>query len=111
MSEEDPEFFISSGNIWADLGDHDAEEKFARGKLMYHVIMIIRERRLTQAQTAKILGTNQPTVSDLIRGKLHKFSVERLISFLNALGQDVEITVRTRPAGAEGPALTVVSAD
>jgi predicted XRE-type DNA-binding protein len=111
MSDELPEFFISSGNIWADIGDPDAEEKFARCKLMSRVCDIVRGRGLTQAETAKILGTNQPTVSDLMRGKLSKFSLERLIGFLNALGQDVEISVRPRPENSEGPALAVVSGD
>ncbi|HEX6370461.1 MAG TPA: helix-turn-helix transcriptional regulator [Longimicrobium sp.] len=107
MSDE-IEVHVSSGNIWADLGRPDAEEAFARCQLMHRVTTIIRERRLTQAEAAKILGTNQPTVSDLMRDKLSKFSLERLIGFLNALGQDVEITVRTRPADSEGPALSVV---
>jgi predicted XRE-type DNA-binding protein len=108
MSEELPEYFVSSGNIFADFGLPDADELLARAKLMGRVYSIIRKRRLTQAQAAKILGTNQPTVSDLMRGKFNKFSLERLIGFLTALGQDVEITVRTRPADAEGPALSVV---
>jgi predicted XRE-type DNA-binding protein len=109
MSDE-IEFYVSSGNIWADIGDPEAEEKFARAELMRRIWYLVRERRLTQAQTAKILGTNQPTVSDLMRCKLSKFSLERLISFLNALGQDVEISVRPRPAGSEGPRLAVIDA-
>lgn len=109
MSKDElPEFEISSGNIWKDIGRPDAEEAFARSQLLYRVTTIIRERRLTQAQAAEILGTNQPTISDLMRGKMSKFSLERLIAFLNALGQDVEISVRPRPADAEGPALVVV---
>jgi predicted XRE-type DNA-binding protein len=110
MSDDQlPEHYVSSGNIWADIGDPDAEEKFARCKLMYRVTTIIQERCLTQSEAAKILGTNQPTVSDLVRGKLSKFSLERLIGFLTALGQDVEISVRPRPENSEGPALAVVS--
>jgi predicted XRE-type DNA-binding protein len=108
MSEELPEHFVSSGNIWADFGDPDADELLARAQLMSRVYSIIREQRLTQAQAAKILGTNQPTVSDLMRGKFNKFSLERLIGFLIALGQDVEISVRSRPADSERPALSVV---
>jgi predicted XRE-type DNA-binding protein len=108
MSEELPEFFVCSDNIFADFGDPDAEELLARAKLMGAVTRLIKDRRLTQAEAAKILGTNQPTVSDLMRGKFNKFSLERLIAFLNALGQDVEISVRPRSADAEGPALVVV---
>lgn len=108
MSEDLPEFFVCSDNIFADFGDPDAEELLARAKLMMRVTILIKERGLTQAQAAKILKTNQPTVSDLIRGKFNKFSLERLIGFMTALGQDVEISVRTRPPGSQGPALSVV---
>jgi predicted XRE-type DNA-binding protein len=108
MSDELPEFYVSSGNIFADLGLPDAEALLVRAHLMSGVTDIIKERGLTQAEAAKILGTNQPTVSDLIRGKFNKFSLERLIGFATALGQDVEINVRTRPAGSEGPALSFV---
>jgi predicted XRE-type DNA-binding protein len=110
MIDEIPEFEISSGNIWADIGRPDADEAFARCQLMSCVCDLIRARRLTQKRAAEILGTNQPTVSDLMRGKLSKFSLERLIAFLNALDQDVQITVRPRPAASDLPALTVVSA-
>jgi predicted XRE-type DNA-binding protein len=106
MSDELPEFEVSSGNIFADLGLPDAEGLLVRAHLMSGVTDLIKERGLTQAEAARILGTNQPTVSDLIRGKFNKFSLERLIGFAVALGQDVEISVRTRPAGSEGPALT-----
>jgi predicted XRE-type DNA-binding protein len=109
MSDE-IEIYVSSGNVWADIGDPEAEEKFARAELMRRIWYLVRERRLTQAQTARILATSQPAVSDLMRCKLSKFSLERLISFLNALGQDVEISVRPRPAGSEGPRLVVVDA-
>lgn len=108
MSEELPEHFVCSDNVFADFGLPDAEEMLARARLMLRVTVLIRERRLTQAQAAGVLGTNQPTVSDLMRGKITRFSLERLIGFLTALGQEVEISVRPRPADSEGPALVVV---
>lgn len=108
MSDELPEFFVSSRNMWKDLGEPDAEMKFARCQLMSRVMDLVLERRLTQKCAAEILGTNQPTVSDLMRGKMHKFSLERLIAFLNALGQDVQIRVCPRPEVNTGPAVMVV---
>ena len=111
MTDDLPVVEFSSGNLWADIGRPDADEALARAQLMSRVTDIIRERRLTQARAAEILGTNQPTVSDLMRGKLSRFSLERLIAFLNALGRDVEITVRRRPAGATGAARFVVTGD
>lgn len=111
MSDETPEFEVSSGNIFADLGFPDAEELLARAELMMRVTEIIRERRLTQAQAARVLGTNQPTVSDLMRGKFNRFSLERLIGFLRALGHEVEISIRRRPENSERPAVVVTSVD
>jgi predicted XRE-type DNA-binding protein len=55
---------------------------------------VIRARGLTQAKAAKALRLDQPKVSALLRGRLQGFSVERLLSLLNTLGQEVEIVVR-----------------
>lgn len=97
MYEEDDDYVEeSSGNLWADLGEPDAAELHARSQLMIRVTEILRERKLTQVQMAALLGTTQPVVSDLVRGKLQKFSIERLFSFLEALGYDVEIVVHPR---------------
>lgn len=111
MRDDEPVVEFSSGNLWADIGRPDADEALARAELMSRVTNIIRERRLTQASAAAILGTNQPTVSDLVRGKMSRFSLERLIAFLNALDRDVEITVRARPAGTDRAAWFVVTGD
>jgi predicted XRE-type DNA-binding protein len=97
MYEEDDDYVEeSSGNLWADLGEPDAAELHARSQLMRHISQILRGRKLTQVQAAEILGTTQPVVSDLMRGKLSKFSIERLFTFLEALGYDVEIVVHPR---------------
>ena len=49
---------------------------------------------MTQVETAKVLGVKQPHVSLLMRNRAGTFSVGRLMEFLTALGQDVEVTVR-----------------
>jgi predicted XRE-type DNA-binding protein len=86
-----------SGNLWADIGRPDADEALARAELMRRISETIRGRGLTQSEAAGLLGTTQPTISDLVRGKLSRFSLERLFAFLNALGQDVDIVVRANP--------------
>jgi len=97
MYDEDDDYVEeSSGNLWTDLGEPDAAELHARSQLMRHITQILRERKLTQVQAAELLGTTQPVVSDLMRGKLSKFSIERLFTFLEALGYDVEIVVHRR---------------
>src|SRR6516165_2219032 len=84
----------SSGNVFADLGLKNPEELLAKAELVQRIADIIAERKLSQARAAAVLGIDQPKVSALLRGKLEGFSIDRLFRFLNALGKDVEISVR-----------------
>lgn len=86
-----------SGNVFADLEIENPEEEFTKAKLVWEIEQIIRKKKLTQTAAAKVMGINQPKVSDLIRRKLDGFSVERLLHFLNRLGQDIDIVVRPKP--------------
>ena len=86
----------SSGNVFADLGLPRPEEALAKAELGQKISAIIRERRLTQAQAAQVLGVDQPKISALTRGRLSGFSIERLLRFLTLLGHNVEITVKSR---------------
>ncbi len=88
-----------SGNVFADLGLPHAEQELLKAKLTLRIYCLIKERGLKQAEAGKILGIRQPHVSALMRNRAGAFSVERLIEFLTALGQDVEITVRPRRKG------------
>ncbi len=84
----------SSGNVFADLGLKNPEELLAKAELVQRISDIIAERKLTQGRAAKLLGIDQPKVSALQRGRLDGFSLDRLFRFLNALGRDVEISIR-----------------
>jgi predicted XRE-type DNA-binding protein len=84
----------SSGNVFADLGFPRPEQELLKARLTLEIYRIIRKRGLTQTEAGKILGIKQPHVSALIRNRAGSFSVERLMDFLTALGQDVEISVR-----------------
>ncbi len=90
------DFEIGSENVFADLGLPDAPELLAKARLVSQISQIMARKRLTQFQTAKILGIDQPKVSALVRGHLEKFSLERLCEFLTALGCDVTIHVRPK---------------
>lgn len=83
-----------SGNVFADLGFPNPEREQLKARLTLQIYRLIKDRGLTQAQAGEILGIKQPHVSGLMRGKSGNFSVERLMDFLTALGQDIEITVR-----------------
>jgi predicted XRE-type DNA-binding protein len=81
----------SSGNVFADLGLEDSDEYMAKSELAAEILRIVQKRRLTQAATAKLLGIRQPKVSDLLRGRLDGFSIDRLLRFITRLGYNVQI--------------------
>jgi predicted XRE-type DNA-binding protein len=87
-----------SGNVFADLGLPQAEERLLKAQLASRIARIIADRGLTQRGAAAIMGIDQPKVSHLLHGRLAGFSAERLMTWLTALGQDVDIVVR-RPRG------------
>jgi predicted XRE-type DNA-binding protein len=84
----------SSGNVFADLGLPHPEQELLKAKLTLQIYRLIKRRGLKQAEAGKILGIQQPHVSALMRNRAGAFSLERLMEFLTALGQDVEIIVR-----------------
>lgn len=88
------DYVEGSGNVFADLGFADADDRLAKTELAIKIADILRRRRLTQVQAAAVLGVDQPKVSALIRGRLSGFSIERLLRFLLRLGTDVSITIR-----------------
>jgi predicted XRE-type DNA-binding protein len=97
-----------SGNVFADLGLPNPEQELLKAQLTLQIYGILKDSGMTQVKIAKILGVRQPQVSLLMRNRAGNFSVGRLMEFLTALRQDVEITVR--PTRKEHGALSVVSA-
>ena len=98
----DVEYVESSGNVFADLGIPNPKEALAKAEVALKICEIIKKKRLTQAQAAKILKISQPKVSLLLRGYLTNFSLERLLRFLNDLGQDVYISITPAPRSKHG---------
>lgn len=99
-----------SGNVFADLGFLDAEERQTKLRLAYALNSIMNAQRLTQAAAAARLGLKQPKVSALRNYKLEGFSVERLMTLLNALDQDIEIVIRKKPRSRAAARISVVAA-
>jgi predicted XRE-type DNA-binding protein len=83
-----------SGNVFADLGFPNPEREQLKAQLTLQIYRLMRARGLTQA--GRVPGIQQPHVSSLVRGHSGNFSVERLMEFLTALGQDIEIVVRPK---------------
>jgi predicted XRE-type DNA-binding protein len=99
-----------SGNVFADLGYPDAEERQTKLRLAFALNAIIDQRKLNQADAATLLGVNQPKVSALRNYKLEGFSVERLMTLLTALDRDVDIVIRKKPRSRSAARISVIAA-
>jgi len=92
---------VSSGNVFADLGFQDAEERLLKVKLATKIAQLIENKGWTQAQTAERTGLDQPKVSRLLRGQLSGFSADRLFAVLNRLGHSVEVRISAKERSPE----------
>lgn len=96
-----------SRNVFKDIGVPNAEEHLVKAQLVFKIDTIIKDRRLKQVEAAELFGVRQPDVSKMLRGEFRQFSVERLLRFLVALDQDVEIVVKPHRDRNNAPALQV----
>ena len=96
-----------SGNVYADLGYPDREDMLIKAQLVTKIAEIIQQRRLTQAQAAKLLRLTQPKISRLLRGEFRGISERRLLQCLTRLGRDVQIVVKQTPQQRAQGRLTV----
>ena len=105
---------MGSGNVFADLGLPDADERHLRVQLATRLNDLLKAEGLTQAAAAKRLGVAQPHVSELKNYKLGRFSSERLLHYITLMNRDVEIFIRPRTAaplaGVSAGAVTVWAA-
>jgi predicted XRE-type DNA-binding protein len=96
-----------SGNVYADLGFPDSEDMLMKAQLVTKIAEILRQRRLTQAQAAKLLRLTQPKVSRMLRGEFRGISERRLLQCLTRLGRDVQIVVKQTPQPRAQGRLTI----
>jgi predicted XRE-type DNA-binding protein len=78
----------SSGNVFIDLGfsPEEATVLQMRAELMADLRKLIEDKGLTQSEAAKELGVSQSRISDLVRGKWEKFSLEMLVTLATKAG-------------------------
>ena len=95
--------FKSSGNVYRDIGFTPAEaaELTAKSTLISAIGETIKRRKLTQQEAARRCGTDQPTLSKVLRGRMESVTIDRLTAWLTALGRTVEIRVRPFNAKAK----------
>ena len=102
MANKKIDVTVGSGNVFRDLGLKNPEERLAKAKLAARIVQILEARQVSQTQAAKLLGVDQPKVSQMYRGRLEDFSLERLMRFLTALHRDVRIVVDDKPRRGRG---------
>ena len=85
----------STGNIFIDLGfpPDEAAVLQMRADLMTDIRKFIEEKNLTQVKASEILGVSQSRISDLVRGKWEKFSLEMLITLATRAGMHVSVKI------------------
>jgi len=93
-----------SANMFRDLGFDaaEAEEAMAKSELIAEIAATIRKRRLTQVEAARLIATDQPTLSKVLRGRMESVTIDRLAAWLTALGRTVEIRVHRGVARKPG---------
>lgn len=82
-----------SGNVFADLGFSPEEASLLqmRADLMNELRQVIEARGWTQVAAARELGISQSRVSDLVRGKWQKFSLDMLVTLAVRAGRQVSV--------------------
>jgi predicted XRE-type DNA-binding protein len=96
-----------SQNVFKDLGVRNADEHSVKAQLVFKIDTLMKQRGLKQVEAADLFSIRQPDVSKLLSGDFRQFSVERLLRFLVALDQDVEIRVKPHRDSKNAPALHV----
>ena len=103
MRKHKIEVYEGSGNVFADLGLPNPEERLLKANIVSVLHRLIKQRGLTQVKAAKLIGIHQPDLSLLLRGDFDDYSVERLMKMLTAFEQDIEIVMKpNRRVGKPG---------
>ena len=93
----------SSGNVFADLGRPEPEERAYKADLAMVLESIVKKRGLTQVAAAAVCGTDQGTLSKVLRGQIGLVTTDRLLRWIGCLGGSVRITVEDAPGHAGEP--------
>ncbi|MGX7706558.1 helix-turn-helix domain-containing protein [Methylobacterium sp. Gmos1] len=110
MTIEAGDIHRSGDNIFADLGLPNPETHLLKARIVAELYRVFTQRGMSQTKSGELLGISQPEVSRLFKGRFREYSVERLMNFLTAFDQDVEIIVRPHPEAGEAGTIIVTPA-
>ena len=100
MTDDDFEIVRGSGNVYADLGDPDADAKLMKAQLAAEIIAALDRRKLTVREGEKLTGITAADLSRIRNADLGRFTIDRLVRVLNALDRRVTIKVSKAPASS-----------
>ena len=97
MSSEEFELVRGSGNVFHDFGVSNADAEQLRSILAAQIIKTLDERKWTVREAESLTGIAAADFSRIRRANLRRFTIDRLITILNRLNRQVEVTVVVRP--------------
>lgn len=93
---EEPEYYVSCGNVFADLGLPDAEELQLKSQLSIEIRRALKAKRLSRQQAAHKIGVSKEELIRLLNGTPFHLSVTQLTGYLHCLGYDVQLFASVR---------------
>ncbi|ANA72311.1 TPA: helix-turn-helix domain-containing protein [Pseudomonas aeruginosa] len=97
MSKEPIEIVRGSGNVYRDMGYADSDARQLKAILGAEIIKVLDKQGLSVRQAQEQTGFNAADFSRIRKAKLDRFSIDRLMGVLNALGARVDVRVRVKP--------------
>lgn len=89
-------YTVSTGNVYEDIGLNDCAEMKIKSQAVIILSEAIAASGLTQAQAAEVLGIDQPKISKILRGQFRSLTLDKIFSYLSALGNDIDVTVSAK---------------
>jgi predicted XRE-type DNA-binding protein len=107
MSSDDFDIIRGSGNVFRDLGHPDADREQLRALLAARIIGVLDDRKLTVRAAQELTGIAAADFSRIRKANLGRFTIDRLMTILAGLDQEVDVTVDVHPRSrnAEQPEL------
>src|SRR5882724_6355941 len=97
MSDEDFELVRGSGNVFRDFGDPNADLEQARAILAAKIINVLDDRKLSVRAAEKLTGVAASEFSRIRNAKLGRFTLDRMMTILAKLDQQVEVSIDVKP--------------
>jgi predicted XRE-type DNA-binding protein len=94
---DDMEIIRGSGNLFRDLGQPDADREQLRALLAAKIIGVLDDRKLTVRAAHEVTGVAAADFSRIRKANLGRFTIDRLMTILSSLGQEVEVSVNVHP--------------